>query len=269
MTVVFTGPVERHGHRTTYEHLTPLFAEYGRLAPDDPRRARLRDELIAGHLPVARHIARKYVHRGENPDDVEQVATLGLILAVDRFEYDRGFDFLSFAVPTVTGEVLRYFRDRSTSIRVPRRLRELQSSIHDAAADLGQSLGRAPRPSEIAALLDVDVEVVLTGLAAQGAGHCSSLDEPAWNHEGDAGSRMRFGGAMGRAEREFDLVEHRETLAPLLAALPERERTIVLLRFVGELTQTEIGQQIGVSQMHVSRLLTRTLSTLRRKLAVE
>jgi RNA polymerase sigma-B factor len=164
--------------------------------------------------------------------------------------------------------VLRHFRDRATTIRVPRRLRGLQSQIYDAAAELGQRHGRAPRPSEIARQLRVDVEVVLEGLAAQGAGHTDSLDEAAWD-QGGSGSlgRSRFGGALAQTEPEFDLVEHREDLAPLLAALPERERQILLLRFFGGLTQTEIAARVGLSQMHVSRLLSRTLAQLRRQLA--
>jgi RNA polymerase sigma-B factor len=261
-------PAGRSAPRSGYEHLAPMFIEHGRLPHGDPRRARLRNDLIAGYRPVAQHIARKYGYRGELADDLEQVATLGLILAVDRFDPDRGVDFLSFAVPTITGEVLRHFRDRSTAIRVPRRLRELQATIHDATAELGQQLGRAARPSEIAAVLGVDREVVLEGLAAQGATHCFSLDEPAREDAGPD-DRSRFGRGLARTEPEYELVEQREALAPLLAALPERERTILLLRFSGGLTQTEIGHRIGISQMHVSRLLSRTLASLRRKLAAD
>jgi RNA polymerase sigma-B factor len=260
------NPADR---RTRYEHLAPLFAELVRVPDGDPRRARLREELITGYRPVAQHIARRYAYRGENPDDLEQVATLGLVLAVDRFEQDRGIDFLSFAVPTITGEVLRHFRDRAAMIRVPRRLREVQARIYDAAGELGQRLGRAARPSEIAAELGVGVEVVLDGLAAHGAAHTFSLDEPAWDDGGTTDARSRFGAVLGRTEPEFDLVEHRESLEPLLAELPERERTILLLRFFGGLTQTEIGDRIGVSQMHVSRLLSRTLALLRRRLAAD
>ena len=171
--------VARRPIRGGYEHLTPLFAERATLPEDDPRRERLRDELIAGHLPVARHIARRYVHRGDNPEDLEQVASVGLVLAVDRFDPARGADFLSFAVPTISGEVLRYFRDRASPIRTPRRLRALQSMIYDAAAELGQRHRRAPRPSEIAGYLGLDVEAVLEALSAQGAAYTASLDEPA------------------------------------------------------------------------------------------
>jgi RNA polymerase sigma-B factor len=253
--------------RNRYDHLAPLFAERASLCDGDPRRRRLRDELIAGHLPLARNIARKYLYRGDHSEDVEQVAAVGLVMAVDRFDESRGTDFLSFAVPTINGEVLRYFRDRAHTIRTPRRLRALQSLVHDAAAELSQRRGRAPRPSEIAAHLRVDVEVVLEALSAQGVAYTASLDEQ--TTDGDGGERPRYEAALAHVEGEFDLVEHRESLAPLLAALPARERQILLLRFFGGLTQTEIGNRMGISQMHVSRLLTRTLTRLRRDLAAD
>jgi RNA polymerase sigma-B factor len=254
--------------RTEYDHLVPLFDELARLPPEHARCSLLRAALINGYRPVAKHIAGSFHRRGDSPEDIEQVATLGLILAVDRFDATRGADFLSFAVPTITGEVRRYFRDRSTLIRVPRRLRELQALVHDAAAELGQRHGRAARPSEIARLLDVDPEVVLECLQAAQTAYCSSLDEPARDDAGPDGF-LRFGAALGQVEAEFDLVEYREALGPLLAALPDRERHILLLRFYGEMTQTEIGHRVGLSQMHVSRLLTRTLSRLRRGLAAD
>lgn len=259
-----TAPERRSG----YEHLAPLFVERAALPADHPRSHQLREELVTGFLPVAQHIARKHAHRGENPEDLEQVATVGLILAVDRFDVSRGIDFLSFAVPTISGEVLRYFRDRSTAIRVPRRLRELQSAIYDAAADLAQRHGRAARPSEIARYIGVSLGSVLEGLQAQHAGHTFSLDEPA-REEGGTGDRIRFGTALGRTEPEFDLVEYRESLGPLLAELTARDRRILLLRFFGGMTQTEIAEQVGISQMHVSRLLTRTLARLRRRLMAD
>jgi RNA polymerase sigma-B factor len=259
---------EPRDSRTGYEHLAPLFVERATLPPDHDRRQALRNRLVCGYAPVARNIARRYANRGENPDDLEQVATVGLILAVDRFEPGRGVDFLSYAVPTITGEVLRHFRDRASTIRVPRRLRALQSAIHDAAAELGQRHGRAPRPSEIARQLGIDIEQVLEGLAARQTAYMSSLDEPAWTDEGRTGDLTRFGAALGTVEPAFELVEHRDAVTPLLEALPERERRILMLRFFGGLTQTEIANEIGISQMHVSRLLSRTLARMRRRLAL-
>jgi len=260
-----TDPAER---RSEYEHLTPLHARFAALPHGHGDRGRLRAELIAGYLPVARNIARRYGNRGENVDDVVQVASVGLVLAVDRFHPEFGSDFLSFAVPTINGEVLRHFRDRAHAIRVPRRLRSLQARIYQAAAELEQRNRRSARPSEIADWLGVDLEVVIEGLAAQGAGQPASLDAPAREMEG-WGGRLRFGSALGLHEGEFDLIEYREALAPLLAVLPERERRILVLRFFDELTQAEIGAQVGISQMHVSRLLTRTLGWLRRQLTAD
>ena len=258
----------RFGRCTATATSTSPRCSRGGLPADDLQREQLREELIAGYLPVAQHIARKYGHRGEHPQDLEQVASLGLVLAVDRFDPGRDNDFLSFAVPTITGEMLRHLRDRTTMIRLPRRLRTLQSMIHDTVADLTQHHGRAPRPSEIARELDLDVEVVLEGLASFGAGATSSLDEPAGQGSDDkASGRDRFAAALGRTEPDFDLIEQREDVAPLLAALPERERRILLLRFFGDQTQTEIAAQVGLSQMHISRLLARTLTELRRQLA--
>lgn len=261
------APAGPPAHRYGYEHLAAHFTERAGLPDGHPHHARLRRELIAGYLPVARNIANRFGRRGENPDDLEQV---GLVLAVDRFDPDRGVDFLSFAVPTITGEVQRYFRDRFTPIRLPRRLRQLQSEIYNAAAELAQRHGRAARPSEIARHLGLELGVVLEGLAAQNMAHTSSLDEP---RDGDRGGGTpdegRLAGALGQTEPEFDLIEHRESLGPLLAVLPERERRILLMRFFGGMTQTEIAVQVGISQMHVSRLLSRTLTELRRQTAAD
>ena len=171
-------------------------------------------------------------------------------------------------MPTITGEVLRHFRDRTDTIRVPRRLRALQGMIYDAAAELEQHEGRAARPSEIAQRLGVDLEKVIEGLAAKGAGHTYSLDEPNRSPDGP-GDRLRFGSALKLHEAKFELIEHRQALGPLLAALPDRERHILALRFFDGLTQSEIGARLGITQMHVSRLLTRTLDRLRRQLSAD
>jgi RNA polymerase sigma-B factor len=243
-----------------YAHLAPLFDRFIALDQDDPERERLRDRLVTGYLPVARHIARRFSGRGEPTDDLEQAGTVGLLGAVDRFDPSRGVDFLSFAVPTITGEIRRHFRDRTWSMRVPRRLKDLQSSINGALGPLSQELGRAPRPSEIAERLGIGIEEVLEGLDAQHAYRSTSLDELV------AGADAALGDTLGAADAELEKVEYRQTLAPLLDELPERERTILLLRFFGNRTQTQIADEIGISQMHVSRLLSRTVARLRDRL---
>jgi RNA polymerase sigma-B factor len=247
-----------------YEHLAPMFEERARLPADHPRRELLRDQLITAHLPVARRIARKFAYRGDNSgEDVEQVATLGLIHAVDRFEPERGVSFLSFAVPTMTGEVLRYFRDHHRTVRVPRPLRDRSGAVERATAELSQQLGRAPRPSEIAAHLDLDLAIVLDVLQVQYSAHCESLDEPARD---PAAENRRFDRALAHTDPEPTLIEFRESLKSLFEALPDRERRILVLRFFEGRTQTEIAARVGISQMHVSRLLAATLARLRAQL---
>jgi len=165
------------GTDPAYAHLVPLFTELAALPPDDPGRVALRSKLVTGYLPVVQHIARRFAGRGEPVDDLEQAGTVGLLNAVDRFEPDRGIDFLSYAVPTITGEVRRHFRDRTWSMRVPRRLKDLQSAINSTVSQLSQELNRAPKPSEIAGRLDIPVEEVVEGLDAQQAYRSTSLDE--------------------------------------------------------------------------------------------
>lgn len=254
----------RPRHTTSYEHLEHLFSIRARLPADDPRRDVLRDQLITGYLPLARNVARKHAYPSDNVDDLVQVAAVGLINAVDRFEPERGINFLSFAIPTMTGEVLRHFRDRSHTIRLPRRLRDQQSALYRAVGELSQRLGRAPRPSEIAAHLRLDVETVIKVMEAHHAERCSSLDEAAV--EGSACS-SRFESVLARTDPETELIEFRESLTPLLDALPERDRRILLLRFFGGMTQSEIAGRVGISQMHVSRILAATLARLRDRLS--
>jgi RNA polymerase sigma-B factor len=245
-----------------YGHLVPLLEEYAGLAPDDPRREALRDELVRGYLPVAQHIARRFAHRGEPLDDLTQVATVGLINAIDRFAPDKGSDFFSFAVPTISGEVRRHFRDLGWSMRVPRRLKDLHVSLNGAVSDLSQRLGRAPKPTEIAEYLGMPVADVLEGLEAADAYRSSSLDEMLSSEQGSA----TVGELVGEADAELDRVDTRQALRPVLAELGERERTIVMLRFFGNMTQTQIAEKVGISQMHVSRLLAQTLDRLRSRL---
>jgi RNA polymerase sigma-B factor len=252
--------VAEQSRDSDYAHLTPLFVEFAALPAGHPDRVALRNKLVTGYLPVVQHIARRFAGRGEPVDDLEQAGTVGLLNAVDRFEPDRGIDFLSYAVPTITGEVRRHFRDRTWSMRVPRRLKDLQSSINGAVGPLSQELGRAPRPSEIAARLGIATEEVVEGLDAQQAYRSTSLDELV------AGADTALTDTLGEADAELDKVEYRQTLAPLLDELPERERTILVLRFFGNMTQTQIADRVGISQMHVSRLLAQTVAQLRRRM---
>jgi RNA polymerase sigma-B factor len=240
-----------------YAHLMPLFDEFVALSEDHPDRPVIRSKLVTGYLPIVQHIARRFSGRGEPVDDLEQAGTVGLINAVDRFDPERGIDFLSYAVPTITGEVRRHFRDRTWAMRVPRRLKELQSAINGAVGPLSQELNRAPRPSEIANRLGIPTEEVLEGLDAQQAYRSTSLDELV------AGADSTLQDTLGVADAELDKVEYRQALAPLLDELDERERVILVLRFFGNKTQTQIADQVGISQMHVSRLLARTLARLR------
>jgi RNA polymerase sigma-B factor len=242
-----------------YEHLAPLFTRLAELDSDDPRREELRERLVTGHLPLAEHIAQRFAGRGVAKEDLVQVARVGLINAVDRFDASRGSDFLSFAVPTVMGEVRRHFRDTGWLVRVPRRLKELHLSISNASTELSQRLGRAPAPSELAQHLGITRDEVYEGLEAGNAYHSMSLDEVLSSDT----DNLALGDTLGEEDAALAGVENHETLQPLVKELPERERRILALRFVHNMTQTQIADQIGVSQMHVSRLLARTLEHLR------
>jgi RNA polymerase sigma-B factor len=246
-----------------YQDLAPLFQELVDETTTDVRRRNVRSRLITGHLPLAEHIARRYRGRGQSEDDLTQVATVGLINAVDRFDPTRGTDFLAFAVPTITGEVRRYFRDATWAVRVPRRLKELSDSLTTATEKLRQELGRSPRPSELAAKLDLSVEEVYEGLEAGYAYRSESLDDGDSTDDQSPGPR---GGHIGFVDHGLITVEDREVLAPVLARLPQREAAIIVLRFFGNMTQTQIAERVGLSQMHVSRLLAASLRAIREEL---
>ncbi|HEX5402465.1 MAG TPA: SigB/SigF/SigG family RNA polymerase sigma factor [Pseudonocardiaceae bacterium] len=243
--------------------MAPLFHELADQKLPEAVRRTLRDRLVAAHLPVAEHIARRFHNRGQPDDDLRQVAAIGLIQAVDRFDPTRGSDFLAFAVPTITGEVRRFFRDTTWAVRVPRRVKELHAAITAKTAELSHDLGRAPRPSELAKALDVPIEEIQEGLAAANAYHSESLDELV--SAGDSGTSV--GDMFGDDDERLVDVENRQALFPVLATLPERERAIVLLRFFGNLTQTQIADRVGLSQMHVSRLLAASIVKLRTAMA--
>jgi RNA polymerase sigma-B factor len=218
----------------------------------------VREALIQLHLPLVDHCARRFTQRGEPLEDLVQVGTIGLIKAVDRFDVLRGVEFSSYATPTIIGEIKRHFRDKGWSIRVPRRLQELRMSISVATGDLSQSLGRSPTAREIAERLEVSVEEVLEGIESANAYSTMSLDSG--NGSEDAPTWLD---SLGEDDEALMHVELRESLRPLIERLPARERQILVLRFFRQQTQSQIAEQIGVSQMHVSRLLTRTLERLR------
>lgn len=243
--------------RTARERSSALFDEL-LAASDDATRVAARGALIELHLPLVDYCARRFVHRGEPLDDLVQVGTIGLIKAVDRFDPGRGVEFSTYATPTVVGEIKRHFRDKGWSIRVPRRLQELRMSLMTATSELSQSLSRSPTPRELAEHLGVTVEDVLEGLESANAYAPLSLD--AANSSDDAPSWLE---TLGDDDAGMAHVEIRESLRPLLERLPERERQVLVLRFFGHQTQSQIAAQVGVSQMQVSRMLTRTLAKLR------
>jgi RNA polymerase sigma-B factor len=246
-------------NRSRAERTAPLFAELANLEKGDPRRERLRELLVEEHLPLVRHFARRFSNRGEPFDDLLQVGTLGLIAAIDRFDPTRGVEFLSFAVPTITGEIKRHFRDQGWSVRVPRRLQELHLSLNAAVGELAQKNGHAPNPSELAEHLGIPRSEVLEGLAVANAYRSSSLDERLSGEE----DSPTLAATLGEEDAALEGVEYRESLQPLLATIPARERRILILRFFGNMTQSQIAADIGISQMHVSRLLSQTLAKLR------
>lgn len=245
-------------HESRTDATARLFAERAAVAAgDEAERRRIDEELVRLNMRVAADATRRFRGRGIATEDLEQVAYVGLVKAVKGFDPDRGFDFLSFAIPTIRGEVRRHFRDLGWMVRPPRSIQETQAKIIGCEGDLYQELGRAPRPSEIAAHLGLEVEAVVESLGAGGCFAPISLDLP--TGDGDETLTQRLGGA----DDGFDVAEARAMLAPLLARLSERERTIVQMRFFHGCTQAEIGAEIGVTQMQVSRLLTRLMARLR------
>jgi RNA polymerase sigma-B factor len=242
-----------------------LFAELAELGEDDPKRQRVRGELVEMHLPLVEYLARRFRNRGEPLDDLVQVATIGLIKSVDRFDLERGVEFSTYATPTVVGEIKRHFRDKGWAIRVPRRLQELKLSLAKATSELAQKNGRAPTVAELAQHLEMTEEEVLEGLESANAYSAVSLDAP------DAGDddSPAVADSLGVTDEALEGVEYRESLKPLLERLPPREKKILLLRFFGNMTQSQIATELGISQMHVSRLLARTLAQLREGLLAE
>jgi RNA polymerase sigma-B factor len=218
-----------------------------------------RDALVERFLPLARQLARRYQRGGEPLDDLVQVASLGLLKAIDRFEPDRDTAFSSFAVPTILGELKRHFRDRGWSVRVPRDLQEMSVRVERVAEELSRGLGRAPTPAEIAENIGTTTEHVLEAREAAGAYRAVSLDRPRDDEEEGDGMAE----TMGAEDPGFGLAEDAATVERLMAVLSDREREVLRLRFAEDLTQSEIGARVGVSQMHVSRLIRQAIGRLR------
>jgi RNA polymerase sigma-B factor len=224
----------------------------------------VRDQILEAYLPLSYHLAQRFRNRGEPMDDLAQVAALAMVKAIERFDPDRGVRFSTFAVPTIVGELKRHFRDRVWAVRVPRRLKDLRVTMAAEISDLGQVLCRSPTIAEIAERLGVSEEEVIEVVEAGAAFRTESLTPVALDGSDDAADDAGWvAAALAVHDRSADLVDDHDELRRLLDALPERERTIVYLRFFEGLTQSQIATQVGVSQMHVSRLLQRSLIKLR------
>ncbi len=225
---------------------------------------RIRERLVELNLPLVRQLARRYRSRSEPMEDILQAGSVGLIKAIDRYEPERG-PFPPFAIPTILGEMRRFFRDTSWSVRVPRRLRDRRLQLYRATDDLTQQLGRPPSIAELADRLAMSEDEVIEGLDACAAYTTSSLDAPVLADD----AAITLGDQFGSADGALDLVEQRAGIEEALEELPAREREVVLLRFYGNMTQSQIGERVGISQMHVSRLLTQSLQRLRQRLAAD
>ena len=243
----------------TRQRTRELFLRLGELT-DRQAQEQVRNELVQLHLPLVDHLARRFRNRGEPLDDLVQVGTIGLIKSVDRFQLDRGVEFSTYATPTVLGEIKRYFRDKGWAVRVPRRLQELRLSLATATAELTQELGRAPTVGELAGRLQVNEDDILEGLESANAYSTLSLDAPDMGGETEGQS---MADTLGADDDALQGVEYRESLKPLLAQLDPRAKHILMLRFFRGMTQSQIAAEVGISQMHVSRILSRTLAQLR------
>ena len=233
-----------------------LLVEMATLSADDPARTRLRDEAVQLNLPLARHLARRFDGRGEPLDDLQQVAVVGLIKAIDRFEPERGLELSTFATPTILGELKRHFRDRTWSVRVPRRLQDLGMGINRVSAAMTHELGRTPTVPELATALEVTEDDIIEAIESAAAYSTVPLDAP-------VGEGTTIIDTLAVDDNRLDAINDQETVRPLLDALAPRERRIIMLRFFENKTQSQIAEDLGISQMHVSRLLARTLRNLR------
>jgi len=240
------------GERNPDEELA-LFVEFAR-----SRRRALRNQLVERHMGLAAHVASRFGRRGPSDDDLRQVAFLALVKAVDRFDPERGVAFSTFAGRTIEGEIKRHFRDHTWTVRVPRSAKELHLQLRKATDELTQRLGRSPNATQLAEHLGITVDEVVEGIAAGSAYTTQSLDAPL----GADGEGPR---QLGESDRGFGHVVDLEMIGRMLDQLPEREREIIRLRFYDDLSQSEIAERVGISQMHVSRLLRRSFEAMRRQ----
>ena len=225
------------------------------------RDPRVRDQLIEAHLGLAEYLARRFANRGEPLDDLVQVASLGLVKAVERFDPERGLEFTTFATPTIVGELKRHFRDKGWAVRVPRRVQELHLRVTRVVEDLSLELGRSPTIGEIAERSGTTEDEVIEAMDAGSAYRSASLDAGSSDADDERGQGLLA--TLGELDPELARAERRAALGPLIASLPEREQVMLYLRFYDGLTQSEIAKRLGISQMHVSRLLSRSLQQLR------
>ncbi len=253
-TAITSRSVSTAGNRAV-EDSTDLFTRWQR--DGDPVA---RELLVARYMGLARSLARRYGRSSEPFEDLAQVASLGLLKALDRYDASRGYPFASFAVPTILGEMRRYFRDSGWAIHVPRGAQERALKVRDAKEQLANEHGRAPSVSELAQYLEFDAEHVIDALQAIQGYETLSLDAPRPGTEGEV---LAYGDSVGREDERYELVELDATITAVLAHIPPREQAILRMRFVEDLTQTEIAERIGISQMQVSRLLRRSLEQLR------
>jgi RNA polymerase sigma-B factor len=243
-------------------HAEALLGQLEAMPREDPRREDIRSELVRMHLPIARGIARRYAQYDEPIEDVQQAAVLGLVKAINRYDAARGERFLAYAGPTMTGEVKRHFRDRTWLLRMPRRLQELRLAMRDARRDFLRDHDRAPTVPEIARILEISEDKAVEVIGTFDAYRPMSLDMPV----GSGDDSETYGDLIGEIDTALDDVVDHVTVRPLLERLPERERMILLYRFYGNKTQTEIAELMNLSQMHVSRLISRTLAGLQAEL---
>jgi RNA polymerase sigma-B factor len=240
-----------------------LLVRFADLPKDNPDWSRVRGRVIEAYLPLAGYLARRFRNRGEPLDDLNQVANLGLIKAVDGYDISRGAAFTSYAIPMIVGELKRHFRDKGWDVRVPRRLQELRLEISKVSSDLAQRLGRSPTVADLAERLEVREDDIIEGLDAAQAYRALSLHAPVAGEE--TGTELMD--MLGDLDKDMAAVEDRAALRPLIAKLPAREQKIIAMRFFGNMTQSQIASELGISQMHVSRLLSHALGVLRTSLA--